>query len=328
MYGEESAYRPPFPDPHPLGTYDFPPGDGRHRAAPEYATPPLVPDMSWDPAEELAFMLQDALADRGPDLPPPRGETPAAAPAPGSPLDSLQEITAELPPLRDAARSHRRVRERRRPRGLDAVSYLTAALATVIASAVSLLSGVVAYDPLRVVALTRLQPGVVSWWPLLVFGPWLVASLSVLRAALHQRRAVHSWCVVLVFSLISVFLCVVQAPGTVIDVAAAGLPGLAALACFQQLVRQITLTRPPRRTAPRHRAGDEPEQPSEAEQEPEAVPDPAGPEAAVPPGVRPPGPVPQRAERTMKTYVISDNRRLRGRHPAYTGPVPGPRRGH
>ncbi|CAM5730627.1 hypothetical protein SFUMM280S_10976 [Streptomyces fumanus] len=73
--------------------------------------------------------------------------------------------------------------------------------------------------------------------------------------------------------------------------------------------------------------GAEPEQPAGAEQEPEAVPDPAGPEAAVPPGVRPPGPVPQRAERTMKTYVISDNRRLRGRHPAYTGPVPGPRRG-
>ncbi|MEU1052168.1 hypothetical protein ABZ397_06350 [Streptomyces sp. NPDC005876] len=329
MYGEESAYRPHFQDPHPLGTDDFPPGDGRHRApAPEYAPPPLVPDMTWDPAEELAFLLQDALAEQRPDVPPPPGEAPAAAPAPGSPLGNLQEITTELPPLRDAAHSHRKVRERRGPRGLDAVSYLTAALVTVIASAVSLLSGVVAYDPLRVVAVTRLQSGVVSWWPLLVFGPWLVASLSVLRAALHQRRAVHSWCVVLVFSLISVFLCVVQAPGTVIDIAAAALPGLASLACFQQLVRQVTLTRPPRRTAPRHRAGNEPEQPAEEEKEFGAVPDAEVPEAVAPPGPRPPRPVPQRAERTVKTYVISDNRRLRHPDPSRTGPVPQPRRAH
>jgi hypothetical protein len=329
MYGEESAYRPQFQD-HPLGTYDPPPGDGRHRA-PAPATghvPPLVPDMAWDPAEELAFMLQDALADQRPNVPQAPNETSAAAPAPGSPLGNLQEITAELPPLREAARSHRKVRERRRPRGLEAVSYVTAALATVIASAVSLLSGVVAYDPLRVVAVTRLQSGVVSWWPLLVFGPWLVASLSVLRAALHQRRAVHSWCVVLAFSLISVFLCVVQAPGTVIDVAAAALPGLASLACFQQLVRQITLTRPPRRTAPRHRAGPEPEQSAGEGKDFEAAPDAAAPDAGAPHDRRPPKPAPRRADPTMKTYVISDNRPLRGQDPNRPGPVPQPRRGH
>lgn len=52
----------------------------------------------------------------------------------------------------------------------------------------------------------RPSPGVLAWWPLLVYGPWLVASLSVLRAALHRRRAVHSWAVVLLFSHIAMVL--------------------------------------------------------------------------------------------------------------------------
>jgi hypothetical protein len=100
---------------------------------------------------------------------------------------------------------------------------------------------------------------VVSWWPLLVYGPWLVASLAVLRSALHQRRAVHSWAVVLLFSAIAMLLCIAQAPRTLSDAAAAALPGLAALVCFQQIVRQITLTRPPRRAVtPRHRQRDTP----------------------------------------------------------------------
>ncbi|WP_234021213.1 DUF2637 domain-containing protein [Streptomyces sp. Tu 6176] len=184
-----------------------------------------------------------------------------------TPLENLQEITAELPPLRDAARGHRKVRQRRRPSGIRAASHVIAALAAVTASAVSFFGGMVAYDPLRIVAVTRMHGGIASWWPLLVYGPWFVASLSVLRAALHRRRAVHSWCVVLLFSSIAMLLCVIQAPRTVIDMSAAALPGLASLACFQQLVRQITLTRPPRRTAPRHRVHRVP-RPDTAETEP------------------------------------------------------------
>ncbi|MER6979828.1 DUF2637 domain-containing protein [Streptomyces carpinensis] len=192
------------------------------------------------------------------DTPPsapaqPASPTPPASRTGKTPLENLQEITAALPPLRDVSRSHRKVRERRRPNVLRTASHLIAALAAVIASSVSFFGGVVAYDPLRVVAMPRMHDGIASWWPLLVYGPWLVASLSVLRAALHQRRAVHSWCVVLLFSTIAMLLCVVQAPRTIVDMSAAALPGLASLACFQQVVRQITLTRPPRRTAPRHR---------------------------------------------------------------------------
>ncbi|MEU4653672.1 hypothetical protein AB0G32_06965 [Streptomyces sp. NPDC023723] len=353
MYDDELVYGRAFPG----FVYDEA-GRGRHRAPTEDDAAPLVPDMSWD--EELAVMLQDALEEQRPGEPPPRPagggphETPAAAPAPGSPLGNLRDITEELPALKEpaAARSHRRSRPPRGPRGVEAVSYVTAALATVIASAVSLLSGIVAYDPLRVVAVTRLESGVVAWWPLLVFGPWLMASLSVLRAALHQRRALHAWSVVLGFSLIAVFLCVLQAPGTVVDVAAAALPGLASLACFQQLVRQITLTRPPRRRAPRHRVRPEPRPLPDPDQAPDPMtapapepgpatqadaPAPATAEAttgtrydapAEPRRTAPtPAPPPRVPEPAVMTYVISNGHPLRTRGTGRTGAFPTPRAG-
>ncbi|MGW6547204.1 hypothetical protein ACWGBH_30795 [Streptomyces massasporeus] len=245
--------------------YDKVEGTGRHRApARDFITPLTPPDPTWDPAEELAFILEEALGEQAARIPAPRDEDlapdpdPAPAPAPGTHMRRLQDITEELPPVRDVPRRHRKVRTRKAPGVLRTTSFLVAALAAVIGLAVSLLSGMVAYDPLRLVAVSPAAKGLRTWWPLLVYGPWLVGSLSVLRAALHQRRAVHSWCVVLVFSSIAVLLCVVQAPRTVLGTAAAALPGLAALACFQQVVRQITLTRPPMRSAPRHRVGQAP----------------------------------------------------------------------
>ncbi|CAM5737039.1 hypothetical protein SALBM311S_04116 [Streptomyces alboniger] len=77
---------------------------------------------------------------------------------------------------------------------------------------------------------------------------WIVASTP---AALHQRRALHSWFVVLLFSSVAMALCVTQAERTF--TIAAALPALASLACFQQLVRQITLTLPPPDSTSRHR---------------------------------------------------------------------------
>ncbi|MFI7875885.1 DUF2637 domain-containing protein [Streptomyces salinarius] len=229
-------------------------GRGRHRAPEQAFQETLVPpEPGWDPAEELAFLLQDAMEQQTGVPSPSVTDASALAPAPGTPLSNLQEITAELPPLRESPTSHRRVRRGRRVSRLRAASLFVAALAAVIAASVSLFGGMVAYEPLRLAAVTRTRGSVVSWWPLLVYGPWLVASLAVLRAALHQRRAVHSWAVVLLFSAIAMFLCIVEAPRTVSDGAAAALPGLASLVCFQQVVRQITLTRPPRRAVPRHR---------------------------------------------------------------------------
>ncbi|MGW0614297.1 hypothetical protein [Streptomyces sp. NPDC002788] len=231
-------------------------GTGRHRApARDFITPLTPPDPTWDPAEELAFILEEALGEQAARVPVPRDEPPPADPPPDAHMRRLQDITEELPPVRDVTRRHRKVRDPKSPAVLRTTSFLVAALAAVIASAVGLLSGMVAYDPLRLVAVSPAGRNLHTWWPLLVYGPWLVASLSVLRAALHQRRAVHSWCVVLVFSCVAVLLCVVQAPRTVLGTAAAALPGIAALACFQQVVRQITLTRPPLRSVPRHRLG-------------------------------------------------------------------------
>ncbi|MBC2906881.1 DUF2637 domain-containing protein [Streptomyces cupreus] len=228
---------------------------GRHRGAAGVFQAPLVPpDPAWDPAEELAYMLQDALAgERASTAPPVPDEVPATTPPPGSPLRNLQDITAELPPLTAVPRSHRKLREPRRVSGLRTLSYLIAALAMVVTSMVSVFGGMATYEPLRQIAVFHTRSGAASWWPLLVYGPWLVAALSILRATLHRCRAIHSWVVVLLFTSVAVLLCVVHAGGSITDAAAAALPSCAALACFQQLVRQITLTRPHRRTRPRHR---------------------------------------------------------------------------
>ncbi|WP_342342212.1 DUF2637 domain-containing protein [Streptomyces agglomeratus] len=209
--------------------------------------------MAWDPAEELAHLLQEAIAADPGDAPTlPGADEPPVVGADGAPLTGLTRITAELPAVRPSPSRRRRALSRRRTAGaLQTASFFLAALAAVVVSMVCVFGGMVTYDPLRHLAKYRTTGDAVRWWPLLVYGPWMVASLSILRAALHQRRAAHSWAVVLLFSTVSILLCVSQAPRTVVDVSAAALPSLAALACFQQLVRQITLTRPPRPPSPR-----------------------------------------------------------------------------
>lgn len=135
---------------------------------------------------------------------------------------------------------------------LRAGSFALVALVTVIVAMVSVFGGVVAYRPLQGITSGTGARNAPSW-PLLVYGPWMAASLSILRAALHQRRAVHSWFIVLAFSSVAVMLCVAQAEMSITGIAGAALPAVASLACFQQLVRQITLTLPPRQTTRRHR---------------------------------------------------------------------------
>ncbi|GGL92071.1 hypothetical protein GCM10010129_39780 [Streptomyces fumigatiscleroticus] len=229
--------------------------DEWHRPAVAYCEPLTPPGPEWDPAQELAGLLEEAVREQHSDggtVPPPRHESSVTAPAPDSHMGKLQEITAELPPLRVPSRGHRKPSARRRPEALRTASCLLAALAAVIVSMVSVFSGMATYGALRNTA-AGTAAGPLAWWPVLIYGPWTAASLSVLRAALHRRRAMHSWCVVLLFSSIAVLLCVVQAPRTIAGTVAAALPAVAALTCFQQLVRQITLTRPPRRLTPRHR---------------------------------------------------------------------------
>ncbi|GAA3844778.1 DUF2637 domain-containing protein [Streptomyces coacervatus] len=245
-----------YPSDRYPGDYNTGLATGRHRGPSDdmYSAGPLVE--GWDPVEELTSLLQNAVTAEQTGTVSPPGREPRSPDLDftGESMDNLAKITAELPPIRRRTVRHRKVRFRFRLRftWLQTVSFLIAALAAVIVSMVSVFGGMVAYAPLRHVA-SATQGGMLTWWPLLVYGPWMVASLSILRSALHQRRALHSWFVVLLFSFLAMSLCVAEADRSFTGVAAAALPTLASLACFQQLVRQITLTRPPRKTISRHR---------------------------------------------------------------------------
>ncbi|HEY5832854.1 DUF2637 domain-containing protein [Streptomyces sp.] len=200
----------------------------------------------WNPEAELEQLLDsfDGLdAERVADQAGPPG---AAA--------EWQSDTMRIPAAGRVVRGRRRRPPVRVARlvSVQVLSFASAALAAAIVAMVSVLSGVIAYDPLRLVASPGTAGDLADWWPLLVYGPWAVASLSILRAALHRRRAVHSWSVVLLFSALAVALCVTEAPKSFTGCAVVALPPVAALACFQQLVRQITLTLPPRQPHRRH----------------------------------------------------------------------------
>ncbi|MFJ5774905.1 DUF2637 domain-containing protein [Streptomyces sp. NPDC093094] len=220
----------------------------------------LPPDAGWDPVEELAYLLQEAVpaepAAAPPEqvavVPPPRSESPPGVEF-SDPMENLAKITAQLPPIRRSAAGHRKIRVRKpRFKWLQTGSLVILAFVAVIVAMVSVFGGMVAYAPLQSIS-AGTKSGVFPQWPLLVYGPWMVASLSVLRTALHRRRALHSWFVVLLFSSVAIVLCVSQADKTFTGVAGAALPAVASLACFHQLVRQITLTMPPRQVSRRHR---------------------------------------------------------------------------
>ncbi|MFF1558678.1 hypothetical protein [Streptomyces sp. NPDC058279] len=247
-------------------------GSGSHHPQPDVSAFWSVPDpeqhvthqqpfsgpgemnVPWDPAEELAQLLQEAVRPR-----PAKTFDPFGFDEAGDTADTTGLLADPPPVTGEGPLPPSRHGHRRAPSKTSVVTLLrtgslfTAVLVAVIAAVVSIFSGLAICEALRLSAGPRTADDVVSWWPLLIYGPWVVASLSILRAALHQRRAVHSWSMVLLFSTLATLLCVAQAPTTFAAQAAATLPPIAALACFQQLVRQITLTRPPRQAAPRHR---------------------------------------------------------------------------
>ncbi|MFF3886634.1 DUF2637 domain-containing protein [Streptomyces sp. NPDC001914] len=248
-YGQDPGY----PAGHPVGTETGPYGD------PVTA----LNEQGWDPVEELTYLLQDAAAaEQDVTVPPPRSEPDYGDEFTGDPMENLVQITAELPPIRRSSTGHRKVRARNPRNWLQTASFVLAAVAAATVSMVSVFSGMVAYSPLQRIA-SNAQSGTGPWWPLLIYGPWMVASLSILRAALHQRRAVHSWYVVLLFSSVAMMFCVADAHQTITGVATAVVPALASLTCFQQLIRQITLTRPPRQSTHRHRPRPAPPTPPE-----------------------------------------------------------------
>ncbi|MCP9956343.1 hypothetical protein [Streptomyces sudanensis] len=250
-FGPGEFFGPPYGFPDTTGSPAWPhwpeaPAVPRAEL-PGYGGPDGLLDPSWDPTEELASLLQDAAEAERSVLPPVHRPPDGVLPPGPEPLAVPVEAPADRSPAPRGAGPGHRGNRRATAGWVPAVSCSIAAVAAVLVSMVSVFGGVIAYDPLRHIAAPRTAAHVVDWWPLLVYGPWLVASLSILRAAVHQRRAVHSWVVVLLFSLTAMLLCVAQAPRTFLDTAAAALPTVASLACFHQLVRLITLTRPPRR---------------------------------------------------------------------------------
>ncbi|MFI6034002.1 DUF2637 domain-containing protein [Streptomyces sp. NPDC051315] len=236
--------------------YPYRSGTSRHGTPVDtlHSGEPLVPpDSGWDPVEELAYLLQEAApAEQAATVPPPRSEPPAGVDF-TDPMENLAQITAQLPPIRRSSAGHRKIRVRKlRLKWLQTGSFVIVAFVAVIVAMVSVFGGMVAYGPLQNIT-SGTKGGMIPWWPVLVYGPWMVASLSILRSALHQRRALHSWFIVLLFSSVAMMLCVAQAEKTFTGIAGAALPALASLACFQQLVRQITLTLPPQQGTRRHR---------------------------------------------------------------------------
>ncbi|WP_406283809.1 DUF2637 domain-containing protein [Embleya sp. NBC_00896] len=140
--------------------------------------------------------------------------------------------------------------------GLDRLSHSMVVASVVLVATISVLGAVITLAPLRHTAVPTTGPN--RWWPVLVHGPWIVASLSILRSSLHHRRALHSWIVVTTFAGLSMALSLTNAPRTVQGVVVAVLPAVATTACLHQLVRQITLTRPPRRSIPDQRRSSTP----------------------------------------------------------------------
>ncbi|GAA1917225.1 DUF2637 domain-containing protein [Streptantibioticus ferralitis] len=263
-YGAPSTYRMPLDEPSYEASYEAS-FEAPYAApcepvyeAPHFAPEPLdgqdladaeVFDGSWDFDADLAQLLQSAapepteeeLDDDCADPPPPAIPRQRGARRRPSRLIRLVGLL-------------RAMRPKQFP-WLRVLSLVIAAATAVLVAMLSVLGGVISYDPLRRLASPDAPQGVVALWPLLVYGPWMVGSLSILRAAVHRRRAGHSWAVVVMFSAIAVYLCVAHAPRTVLGMAVAGLPPVTALVSFHQLVRQITLTNPPRHALPRQRHG-------------------------------------------------------------------------
>jgi hypothetical protein len=190
-----------------------------------------------------------------------------ASPAP-QPDDTMSQWDLDLefeqlfrpPPREEASAGHpttaaRVDRRRKRPRLVQprwpsVLGAVIAGISATVAAAVGVLGATVTYDPLRQLAFPTAH-GLASAWPLLVYGPWFIACLSILHAAAHRRRVRAAWIALIFFSAIAMALSIVHAPKTLTAISTAGLPPVSALAAFHLLFRQITLLHPRHAKIPR-----------------------------------------------------------------------------
>ncbi|MCX4907043.1 DUF2637 domain-containing protein [Streptomyces sp. NBC_00878] len=167
-------------------------------------------------------------------------------PAP-PPLDGGRHSLRPASPHRPAGR--RRARPGFRflagKRRIITVAILVAAI---VICAVTMLTWSISYscDQLRTIALLAVPPKLAQWWPLMVYGPWLMAGLSILRKSVQRRTARRSWAVMLICSGTAVALCIGQSPDSLLAMVIVGIPPITALVCFRELVGQFSPRHCPR----------------------------------------------------------------------------------
>lgn len=149
-------------------------------------------------------------------------------------------------------------RSRRRPRpgahifsGNPRSTTVVFLISTITVCAVTMLCWSISYsyEQLRAIALLVVSEKLAQWWPLTVYGPWLLAGLSIVRASVQHRTARRSWAVMLLSSGTAVALCIGQSPGSILAMVIVGIPPITALVCFRELVGQFSS-----RYGPKHAA--------------------------------------------------------------------------
>lgn len=169
---------------------------------------------------------------------------------------------APMPPV-DRNRAHRR--QSAGGRWTSAVQswyrsgLVFGGLMAVVVIVVCALGLLFSYGLLGDLAHRSMRYGPAGAWPLIVFGPWLVGSLAVLRSAQANHRIVTGWCVVVLFSAVTTTLCIVDARATILTAVIAGLPPISSLIVLHQMVRQVSAVH---RNRPSHARGARPAKPS------------------------------------------------------------------
>ncbi|MGW4778433.1 DUF2637 domain-containing protein [Streptomyces filamentosus] len=167
-------------------------------------------------------------------------------------------LTAEhgAPPVRPPGESQQpridRRRTRPRPKFVDVyrrISQVSALLAAIAVCAACLLVWSIAYTygQLSETAESVLPENLAQWWPLTLYGPWSVAALSILRAAVQRQPAKRSWSVLLVTSAMAVALCVSHSSHSVLAFVTLGIPPVTSLVCFWEFVGQFSSKQQSRR---------------------------------------------------------------------------------
>lgn len=116
------------------------------------------------------------------------------------------------------------------------ISLLTALLVAFLAGGAFWLS----FDALRHLAIENGVTGRMAWlYPAIIDGAIIVFSLSVLLAGLNRERTLYPWTLVGLFTLLSVVLNIVHAPGQFLARVLAAIPPIALFLSFELLMTQL-----------------------------------------------------------------------------------------